>query len=60
MRRDDGPDGERLYANRTVLVIRSRWGRIVEHEDFYEDTARIESFDSRLRELGIEPVRRTT
>lgn len=54
--RADGPNGERLYANRTVLVIRSRWGRIVEHEDFYEDTDRIASFDSRLRELGVEPV----
>lgn len=52
----EAPDGERLYANRTVLVIRTRWGRIVEHEDFYEDTERIEAFDSRLRELGVEPA----
>jgi hypothetical protein len=28
----------------------------VHHEDFYEDTARIEAFDRRLSELGIEPV----
>jgi ketosteroid isomerase-like protein len=54
----DGPDGSRLYANRVVLLVRTRWGRIVEHEDFYEDTARISAFDLRLRELGIEPVAR--
>lgn len=52
----DGPDGSRIYANRTVLVLRTRWGRIVEHEDFYEDTGRIEAFDRRLAELGIVPV----
>jgi ketosteroid isomerase-like protein len=46
-----GPDGEELYRNRTVLVIRTRWGRIVEHEDFYEDTQRIADFEARLREL---------
>jgi ketosteroid isomerase-like protein len=49
-----GPKGEALYSNRTVLVIRTRWGRIVEHEDFYEDTERIEAFEKRLRELGAE------
>jgi ketosteroid isomerase-like protein len=48
-----GPDGERLYRNRTVLLARTRWGRIVEQEDFYEDTARIDALEARLRELGI-------
>jgi ketosteroid isomerase-like protein len=47
----DGPDGERLYANRTTLVIRSRRGRIVEHEDFYEDTQRIADFERKLLAL---------
>jgi ketosteroid isomerase-like protein len=51
-----GPDGEELYRNRTVLVIRTRWGRIVEHGDFYEDTERIEAFERRLRALGVEPA----
>ena len=50
------PDGELLYANRVVMVIRTRMGRIVEHSDFYEDTGRIEGFDRALRERGVEPV----
>jgi len=52
----DRPDGERIYANRTVVVARTRWGRIVEQQDFYEDTTRIEAFEERLRELGVEPA----
>lgn len=51
-----GPDAEQIYRNRTVLVVRTRWGRIVDHEDFYEDTERIAVFDARLRELGIASV----
>ena len=50
------PDGERIYENRTVLWVRSRWGKIIEQRDFYEDTRRIPVFDQRLRELGVEPV----
>jgi ketosteroid isomerase-like protein len=49
--RADGPDGRRLYANRTAIVIRTRWGRIVEHDDFYEDTQRIVGFERELRAL---------
>lgn len=52
----DGPGGEELYRNRTVLLARTRWGRIVVHEDFYEDTARIAALDRRLTELGIGPA----
>lgn len=52
----DAPDGSRIYANRTCLVIRTRWGRIVEHEDFYEDTGRILALERRLQELGVAPV----
>jgi ketosteroid isomerase-like protein len=51
-------DGEEIYANRTLLLARTRWGRIVEQDDFYEDTGRILAFEQRLRELGIEPVAR--
>src|SRR3954447_14787920 len=40
-----GPDGELLYRNRVAMVIRTRWGKIVRHEDFYEDTGRIETLD---------------
>lgn len=48
----DGPDGRELYANRTAIVVRTRWGRIVEQQDFYEDTAPIAAFDRCLRDLG--------
>jgi ketosteroid isomerase-like protein len=55
----DGPDGTRLYENRTVLVLRTKWGRIVDHEDFYVDTGAIEAFDRTLTELGVAPVPKT-
>jgi ketosteroid isomerase-like protein len=49
-----GPDGSVLYSNRAVLVVRTRWGRIIEQDDFYEDTGRIESLEDRLRELDLQ------
>lgn len=52
----DGPDGTRLYENRTALVLRTKWGRVVEQEDFYVDTERITAFDRKLEELGVKPV----
>jgi ketosteroid isomerase-like protein len=51
-----GPDGEELYANRVAMVVRTRWGKIVEHDDFYLDTGRIVAFEEKLRALGIEPA----
>lgn len=51
-----GPDGSCIYENRTLLVLRTRWGKIVEQEDFYIDTGRILAFDRKLTELGVEPV----
>lgn len=54
----DGPDGERLYENRTVLVLRTRWGKVVEQEDFYADTGRILELERRLTALGVMPVPR--
>ncbi len=51
-----GDDGEELYRNRTVLLVRTRWGRVVEQEDFYEDTERIVTLEARLRERGVDPV----
>jgi ketosteroid isomerase-like protein len=50
------PDGELLYRNRVAMVIRTRWGRIVRHEDFYEDTGRIEALERRLSERGVVPA----
>lgn len=47
------PDGEELYSNRVAMLIRTRWGKIVRHEDFFADTSRIERFDRRLGELGV-------
>jgi ketosteroid isomerase-like protein len=47
------PDGELLYRNRTLLLARARWGKIVWQQDFYEDTGRIAAFDARLVELGV-------
>ena len=38
-----GPDGDR-YANRAVLMVRARWGRIREQED-YEDTERVTAYE---------------
>src|ERR1700759_3648220 len=31
----DAPDGPRIYENQTVLVLRTRWGKVVEQHDFY-------------------------
>jgi ketosteroid isomerase-like protein len=50
-----GADGERIYANRVAVVVRTRWGKIVEHDDFYEDTARIAALEERLASQGLEP-----
>jgi ketosteroid isomerase-like protein len=54
--RAKGPGGEELYRNRTFLLARSRWGKIVWQEDFYEDTERIGVLDARLSELGVAPA----
>lgn len=52
----DAPDGTRLYANRTVLVLRTKWGKVIEQEDFYVDTEAITALDRKLTELGVTPV----
>ena len=41
------PGDPRPYENRAVMWVRTRWGRIVEHED-YEDTERTAAFDAVL------------
>ena len=50
----DAADGARIYQNRAVLVLRTRWGRVVEHEDFFEGTERLGAFERALaaREAG--------
>jgi ketosteroid isomerase-like protein len=51
-----GPDGAEVYRNRTVLLTRARWGRVVLQEDFYEDTRRIEELERSLVERGVPPA----
>jgi ketosteroid isomerase-like protein len=43
----DPRSGERIYANRAVIVLRTRWGRVVA-EEVYEDTQKVAAFDARL------------
>ncbi len=43
----DGQPGHERYNNRAVLYLRTRWGRIVAHEDF-EDTERSAAYDRLL------------
>lgn len=50
------PGGEQIYRNRTFLLARTRWGKIVSQHDFYEDTERIGALEQRLTELGVTPV----
>ncbi len=52
----EAPDGTRIYENSTVLVLRTRWGKVVEQHDFYVDTERITAFDRKLTELGVGVV----
>jgi ketosteroid isomerase-like protein len=47
--------GTEIYRNRTVLLVRAHWGRIVLQEDFYEDTQRIVALEHRLRERETHP-----
>jgi ketosteroid isomerase-like protein len=54
----DAPDGTRIYENDTVLVLRTRWGKVVEQHDYYLDTGRIVEFDRKLGELGIASIPR--
>lgn len=45
----DGPDGERVYANRFVIWGRMSWGRLKRYE-VYEDTHLANEFDAWLTE----------
>jgi ketosteroid isomerase-like protein len=49
------PGDPQPYSNRAVLWVRTRWGRIVEHED-YEDTERTAAYDAVLAEQQEQPV----
>ncbi|HTU84105.1 MAG TPA: nuclear transport factor 2 family protein [Solirubrobacteraceae bacterium] len=49
-------DGEELYSNSVAMVLRTRWGKVVEHDDFFLDTGRITTFEERLRARGVQPA----
>jgi ketosteroid isomerase-like protein len=52
----EAPDGTRIYENSTVLLLRTRWFKVVEQHDFYVDTQAILDLDRKLEELGVEAV----
>lgn len=54
----DAPDGTRIYENSTVLMLRTRWGKVVEQHDYYLDTGRIAEFDRALADLGVASIPR--
>jgi ketosteroid isomerase-like protein len=54
----DAPDGSRIYDNQTVLVLRTRWGKVVEQHDYYADTAAIVDMEKALVERGVPAVAR--
>ncbi len=54
----DAPDGTRIYENQTVLVLRTRWGKVVEQHDFYVDTGAILGLEDALKERGVEAIAR--
>jgi ketosteroid isomerase-like protein len=44
---EDPATGERVYDNRAVIVLQTRWGRVV-RERVYEDTQKVAAFDAVL------------
>lgn len=49
----DDESGNRVYDNHTVLLCRTRWGKIVRQEDYYFDTVRMAAFDANLASRGL-------
>lgn len=54
----DDADGVRIYENQTVLVLRTRWGKVVEQHDFYFDTGAIMTMEEALTERGVVAITR--
>ncbi len=50
-------EGEELYSNQTMIMVRTRWGKVTEQRDFYVDTGRILDFEQKLIDRGIEPAK---
>jgi ketosteroid isomerase-like protein len=49
------PAGERVYENRGVLYVRSKWGKVTAQDDFL-DTQAVAELDSRLAADGKFPA----
>ena len=49
----DNEEGHRVYENHTILKCQTRWGKIVQQEDFYVDTVRMVAFDRNLSSRGL-------
>ena len=49
-------DGRTIYANRAVLYVNTKWGRIIRQED-YEDTQIVAAFDPQLNAALDPPLR---
>jgi ketosteroid isomerase-like protein len=43
--------GTKVYENRALIVLRTRWGRVVE-EELFEDTQKVAAFDDYLAETS--------
>jgi ketosteroid isomerase-like protein len=48
---DDPATGARIYDNRAVIVLETRWGRVV-RERVYEDTQKVAAFDAALEAVA--------
>jgi ketosteroid isomerase-like protein len=48
----DDADGTRVYDNRAVIVLRTRWGRVV-GERVYEDTQKVAALDTHLERTAV-------
>lgn len=54
----DDPDGTRVYENQTVLVLRTRWGKVVEQHDYYFDTGAIVGMEEAMVARGVPAITR--
>ncbi len=52
------PEGAELYSNQTMIMVKTRWGKVTEQRDFYLDTGRILEFEEKLTALGIDPAKK--
>jgi uncharacterized protein (TIGR02246 family) len=51
--------GTKVYENRALIVLQTRWGRVV-HEELFEDTQKVAAFDEHLGITSATPANATT